>query len=106
MAAEHAARRFAAIQWAQDAGRTMATGGLGSRAAGLDALGGQATGQPSARIYPSSESKWFYRVVDAQISFQPDAQGRCHGLILHQNGRDLPAQRMPEEEEQEGSKSQ
>jgi len=54
----------------------------------------QLTGQPHAEIYAQSEREFFYKVVRASISFQSDAQGRTTGLVLHQNGADLPAPRI------------
>ncbi len=54
----------------------------------------QATGQPSAELFPESETKFFLRVVDAQITFEKDASGRVTGLILHQGGRNIPARRI------------
>jgi len=52
------------------------------------------TGQPRFGIYPESESKFFYKVVDAQITFECDAEGKVERLILHQNGKDMPAARQ------------
>ena len=54
----------------------------------------QATGQPSAELFPESETKFFLRVVDAQITFEKDAAGRVTGLILHQGGRNIPAKKI------------
>jgi D-alanyl-D-alanine-carboxypeptidase/D-alanyl-D-alanine-endopeptidase len=54
----------------------------------------QATGQPNVEIFAEGDRDYFYKVVDAQITFVTDAEGRATGLILHQNGRDLPAKRM------------
>ncbi len=51
-----------------------------------DQLFAQATGQPKLEIFAESERDYFYKVVDAQITFQTDAQGKATGLILHQNG--------------------
>lgn len=48
----------------------------------------QGTGQPRSEIFPESETEFFSRVVDAQITFTAE------GLILHQNGRDMPAKRI------------
>lgn len=59
-----------------------------------DRLFVQATGQPKAEVFPESETKYFYKVVDAQITFDTDAEGRATGLTLHQNGRNLPAKRI------------
>ena len=46
----------------------------------------QATGQQKVEVFPESETKFFYQVVDAQISFKKDAQGKVTGLVLHQRG--------------------
>jgi cyanophycinase len=59
-----------------------------------DHLFSQLTGQPKAEIFPEGERDYFLRVVDAQITFETDSQGRATGLVLHQNGRDLPAKRI------------
>jgi len=56
----------------------------------------QATGQPRAAIYSKSDREFFYKLVDAQISFQVDDQGQLTGLVLHQNGHDLVAKRIDE----------
>lgn len=49
--------------------------------------------QAPLRIYPSSESEFFLRAVDAQITFVRSADGRVTGLVLHQNGIDQTARR-------------
>lgn len=48
----------------------------------------QATEQPRFPIYAESDSTFFLKVVDAQITFSKD------GLVLHQNGRDLPGRKL------------
>jgi hypothetical protein len=53
----------------------------------------QATGQPKLPVFASARDEFFYKVVNAQISFQRDAAGNVIGLVLHQNGRDLPAKK-------------
>jgi CubicO group peptidase (beta-lactamase class C family) len=51
----------------------------------------RATGQDRFRIYPASETSFFYKVVDAQIEFTLDKPGnRAITLVLHQNGLKLP----------------
>ena len=55
----------------------------------------QATGQSAFPIYPSARDEFFFRVVDAQLSFVRDSTGHVTSLILHQNGRDQPAPRRP-----------
>ncbi len=62
-----------------------------------DQLSAQLTGQGVAEIYPETEKEFFYKIVDAQLSFQTDAQGQVSGLVLHQNGRDVPAKKTSSE---------
>jgi hypothetical protein len=38
---------------------------------------------------------FFLTVVDAQITFVRDSTGVVTGLVLHQNGRDVPGRRVP-----------
>jgi hypothetical protein len=54
----------------------------------------QATGQDKFQIFPESAEKFFYKVVDAQITFVEGDDGKTAKLILHQNGRDLPAVKL------------
>jgi D-alanyl-D-alanine-carboxypeptidase/D-alanyl-D-alanine-endopeptidase len=53
----------------------------------------QATGQQKVEVFPESDRRFFFKIVDAQITFQVDAAGRATGLIHHQNG-DHPAKRV------------
>jgi CubicO group peptidase (beta-lactamase class C family)/uncharacterized protein YneR len=53
----------------------------------------QATGQQKIEIYPESETRFFLKVVDAQIDFERGPDGKVSGLVLHQGGRDLPGKR-------------
>jgi nitroreductase len=59
-----------------------------------DKLFAQATGQQKVEIFPESETKFFFKVVDAQITFVKDKEGNVKQLILHQSGRDMPANRV------------
>ncbi len=54
----------------------------------------QATGQPKVEVFPEGDHDFFYKVVDAQITFVTDSQGKATELILHQGG-DHPAKRVP-----------
>jgi len=56
-----------------------------------DQLMAQATGQEKFQIFPESSTKFFYKVVDAQITFVEGEDGTVKKFVLHQNGRDLPA---------------
>jgi len=65
-----------------------------------DRLFAQLTGQGSAEVYPESATKFFYKVVAAQLSFATDAQGRATELTLHQNGAERHAKRIDKAEMQ------
>lgn len=56
----------------------------------------QATGQSKLPVFASARDEFFYKVVDARISFQRDATGKVAGLILHQGGRNVPATKDPD----------
>lgn len=53
----------------------------------------QATGQEAFELFAEKPDEFFLKVVDAQVSFTRDAAGKVTGLVLHQNGRDMPAKR-------------
>jgi CubicO group peptidase (beta-lactamase class C family) len=53
----------------------------------------QGTGQPKFEIFPEGDRDYFLKVVDAQITFVTDSNGRATELILHQGGRSQPAKR-------------
>jgi len=61
-----------------------------------DRLFAQATGQQRFRLYPISDRNFFYKVVEAQMTFEIDGQGRTVGLTLHQNGVSRRAKRIEE----------
>ena len=58
-------------------------------------LSAQLTGQPAFPIYPSAKDAFYYTVVDAQIGFKRDRQGKVDALVLHQNNADQRAERLP-----------
>jgi CubicO group peptidase (beta-lactamase class C family) len=55
----------------------------------------QATGQDKFQIFPESDTKFFYKVVDAQITFEKGKDGKVDRLVLHQNGQDMPGIKVP-----------
>jgi hypothetical protein len=59
-----------------------------------DHLFAQATNQPKFELFAESNKSFFLRVVDAQVSFETDADGRAVSLTLHQNGALIPAKRL------------
>jgi serine-type D-Ala-D-Ala carboxypeptidase/endopeptidase len=56
-----------------------------------------ATHQSTYELFPESEADFFLRVVDAQITFErpTNGHGPAPALVLHQNGRDRRAARVP-----------
>jgi D-alanyl-D-alanine-carboxypeptidase/D-alanyl-D-alanine-endopeptidase len=56
----------------------------------------QLTGQPKIQLFPEGERRFFVKEVDAQWTFDTDAQGHGTQAILHQNGRDMAAKRIDE----------
>jgi len=59
-----------------------------------DGLTAQLTDQPEFRVFASSQTDFFFKVVDASLTFHRDASGRVAKLVLHQNG-DQDARRLP-----------
>ncbi len=51
-----------------------------------DRLMAQATGQPAFELFAESPTKFFLKVVDAQVEFETDAAGEITGLVLVQGG--------------------
>jgi CubicO group peptidase (beta-lactamase class C family) len=51
-----------------------------------DSLMSQATGQPKFELFPESETKFFLKVVDAQVTFVKDDKGAVTHMTLHQGG--------------------
>jgi len=54
----------------------------------------QATGQPKFELYPESETKFFARVADLQVTFVKNEEGEVTQLIVHQGGKDTPARKI------------
>ena len=53
----------------------------------------QLAGQGAAQIYAETEKDFFYKVVDAQFTFEADAEGQVTAVVLHQIGLDPRAVR-------------
>jgi len=56
-----------------------------------DGITVQLTGQPAFPLFASAKDRFYLKVVPAQIDFQRDANGNVNGLMLHQNGANVPA---------------
>jgi CubicO group peptidase (beta-lactamase class C family) len=55
----------------------------------------QVTGEIEFEMFPETETEFFGRDIDAQITFVKDADGKVNSLLVHpEKGRDWRAQRM------------
>ncbi len=55
----------------------------------------QATHQPKFPIFPESETKFFLKVVDAEVEFFSDEKGQASYMVLHQNGQEAKGMKKP-----------
>jgi hypothetical protein len=55
---------------------------------------GDLPGQPPLELGAVSETEFFYRAIDARLTFQLDEDGRVTGMVGRHQGRDLPAARV------------
>ena len=53
----------------------------------------QATGQQKLEVFAESPTKFFYKVVDAELTFEPAKDGKAESVTLHQNGLNQKAKR-------------
>ena len=67
-----------------------------------DYLFAQATGQGSFEIFPESETDFFAKITDLQITFQTaGGLARAMGLVVHQLGRNTAAARLEDQPEKQ-----
>ncbi|MGB7325574.1 MAG: serine hydrolase [Rubripirellula sp.] len=52
------------------------------------------TNQPTHQVFAKSDTEWFYKVVDATLTFDVDNNGKCNSLVLFQNGVRQTAKRI------------
>ncbi len=55
---------------------------------------GRITGLGNIELFAKSETDFFSKQIDAQITFTKDAQGKVTGLNLYSGGRSFPAQKI------------
>ncbi|HTL54272.1 MAG TPA: DUF3471 domain-containing protein [Candidatus Limnocylindrales bacterium] len=54
----------------------------------------QLTGQPRCEIFPKTTNDFFWKVVDAQVTFVRDNTGKVIKAIHHRNGQTINAARL------------
>ena len=59
-----------------------------------DQLLTQLTGQSKFPLFAETETKFFLKVVDAQVEFMKDNLGRITHMLHHQNGQELKWMRI------------
>lgn len=59
----------------------------------------QLSGQPKLELFPRSENEFFWKAVDASITFVRGADGTVTHAVHHQFGREFEAPRLAEERE-------
>ena len=59
-----------------------------------DRLMAQPVGQPKTELLPESETKFYVKVVDAEVTFERDETGKVARFTLSQGGQNLPAKRV------------
>jgi gamma-glutamyltranspeptidase/glutathione hydrolase len=63
-----------------------------------DRLFAQATGQLKFELFAKSDRDYFYKTIDAQITFETDLSGHAARLVRRRHGRDTVGQRVDDEE--------
>ena len=54
----------------------------------------QENDEPAQELFATSESKFFSKLNDDELSFQVDSQGRATVMVLHIAGKDIPLKRI------------
>jgi putative CocE/NonD family hydrolase len=57
----------------------------------------QATNQARIEIYPTTNAKFFLKIIDADATFVRDAQGRVTSVLWRQNGQQTSARRTSDQ---------
>ncbi|MGZ5219126.1 MAG: serine hydrolase [Chitinophagaceae bacterium] len=58
----------------------------------------QLSGQPKFEIFPSTADEFFWKVVDARLKFVRNEKGEIGHAILFQNGQEMVANKLKEEQ--------
>jgi hypothetical protein len=59
-----------------------------------DKLMGQAPGQPKVQFFPESDTKFFLKVIDADLTFVKNEKGEVTEAIFNMNGRAMRAKKI------------
>jgi uncharacterized protein YneR len=53
----------------------------------------QATGQQKIELFAETKTRFFLKVVDAQVEFKANASGNYDSIVLYQGGREIPGKK-------------
>src|SRR5215471_5322964 len=59
-----------------------------------DKLMGQAPGQPKVQFFPESDTRFFLKVIDADITFVKNEKGEVTEAVFNMNGRPMRAKKV------------
>lgn len=54
----------------------------------------QATGQQEFPVFPKSKNVFYYKVVEAQLTFNSSKEGKVESVTLKQNGQELTGKKV------------
>lgn len=54
----------------------------------------QVSTQPKLELFAESETVFFFKTVNAQVTFVVSAQGEVTGIVFRQGGSDIPAKKI------------
>jgi len=78
-------------------GRFDYQGGIMTVSVEGDAILSQITGQPRHRIYPKAKDAFFWKVVEAEVTFLRDEKGQVTAARHSQNGSTFRAAKIPDD---------
>jgi Domain of unknown function (DUF3471) len=58
----------------------------------------QPKGKRKVEVFPESETEFFLKVADVQLTFLKDDEGKVTHVVLHQGGRETKAKRLEPDE--------
>jgi hypothetical protein len=59
-------------------------------------LKAQATGQPEFPIFAKAQNVFYYKAVEAELTFNQNARGAVESVTLRQGGRNIVGKRLVE----------
>jgi hypothetical protein len=83
--------------FADYAGRFDYQGAIMTVSVDREALYAQLTDQPKLQIFPKAKDEFFWKVVEAEVAFLRDAEGKVIAMRHTQGGNTFKASKLPED---------